>query len=391
MSLTALKANIGISMQTNRILAFTFGMLFSLTACVDGGAGGGSGGGGGDGGVPPAPTPAPVNPIATLEAALTQAVDVAILPAVVGFLDDAQRLDDNAEAFCSDPNLEGLRTLQANWRALFEQWYRLSLYNFGPLDDNIVFPAFTFIDSLRLRGTDYLETVRSEVSNDLTSTRELEDSYFANKTFQRVGLLALESVIFETSTPEHSTDTNQVLAEFTSQVRKCQILTGLAAQVLGQAIYVEQGWLTAFTGSELSYRTLFLDGQVDEDGTEPMSALLIAGQEYLDYVQARSVVLVAGQVSGHIWEAVSASIDEVELFLEGRADTSNSIFDVMAVSGNQNEIADVRDSIAQVRQALADRDPDMLEITLGFLDGNYKREIPDSLDVVLGINFSDGD
>ncbi|MEM8661918.1 MAG: imelysin family protein, partial [Pseudomonadota bacterium] len=319
MSLTALKANIGISMQTNRILAFLFGLLFSLTGCVDGGAGGGSGGGGGDDGAPPAPTPPPVNPIATLEAALTQAVDVAILPAVVGFLEDAQRLDDNAEAFCSDPDLEGLRTLQANWRSLFEQWYRLSLYNFGPLDDNIVFPAFTFIDSLRLRGTDYLETVRSEVSNDLTSTRELDDSYFANKTFQRVGLLALESVIFETSTPEHSTDTSQVLAEFTSQLRKCQILTGLTAQVLGQASYVEQGWLTAFTGSELSYRTLFLDGQVDEDGTEPMSALLIAGQEYLDYVQARSVVLVAGQVSGHIWDAVSASIDEVELFLEGRA------------------------------------------------------------------------
>jgi hypothetical protein len=34
---------------------------------------------------------------------------------------------------------------------------------------------------------------------------------------------------------------------------------------------------------------------------------------------------------------------------------------------------------------------DMLEISLGYLDGNFKREIPDSLELDLGINFSDGD
>jgi hypothetical protein len=63
----------------------------------------------------------------------------------------------------------------------------------------------------------------------------------------------------------------------------------------------------------------------------------------------------------------------------------------MASTGSQNAVAAVEDSIVQVRQAIANRDIDMLEISLGFLDGNYKREIPDSLELDLGINFSDGD
>ena len=96
-------------------------------------------------------------------------------------------------------------------------------------------------------------------------------------------------------------------------------------------------------------------------------------------------------VSGHIWEAIEASIDEVERLLRGGSGSTVAIFDVMNATGNQNAVATVEESIAQVRQAIGDRDPDMLEITMGFLDGNFKREIPDSLDVNLGINFTDGD
>ena len=63
----------------------------------------------------------------------------------------------------------------------------------------------------------------------------------------------------------------------------------------------------------------------------------------------------------------------------------------MKIKGNENFIPAVESSIEQVRQSIADQNVDMLEITLGFLDGNFKREIPDGLNVDLGINFSDGD
>jgi predicted lipoprotein len=332
----------------------------------------------------------PVNPIVTLESAIGQVVDNAIVPSVEGFLAAAEALNAAAETFCTNPDEAKLSDMQDNWRATFEQWFRLSIYNFGPLNDDIVFPQYTFIDSLRLRGTDYLETVRSEIAADIDDSDSLNNGYFISKTFQRVGLLALESAIFETSTAEHSNNPSDVVNDYSFQPRKCEVLQGLSGQLAHRARYVEQGWKVAHLNSELPYRTLFLDGQLD-DGTEPLTQVLISSQKFLDYLQARRVVVIAASISMHAWQVITATINEVELLLRGNENTTDSLFDVMEATGNQNAVAAVEDSIDQVRQAIADRDMDMLEISLGYLDGNFKREIPDSLELDLGINFSDGD
>ena len=146
----------------------------------------------------------------------------------------------------------------------------------------------------------------------------------------------------------------------------------------------------AYQDSEQPYRALFVSGQLD-DGTKSIDQVVIAAQQYLDYLQARQVVRTAGQISMNSWEAISASIDEVELLLRGDTSATDSIFATMKIKGNENFIPAVESSIEQVRQSIADQNVDMLEITLGFLDGNFKREIPDGLNVDLGINFSDGD
>ena len=347
-----------------------------IQACVDDGQG-------------PAP-PIPEDPVLNLQQTLVRSLNDAILPAVSAFVMEAQALDDAAAEFCTAQDAATLAALQQRWSTTFEQWYRLVLYNFGPLDDNFVFPAYTFIDSLRLRGTNYLETVRAEIADDINSSRELNAVYFGNKTFQRVGLLALESAVFETSTPEHSNEAGDILAEYRFQPRKCEVLLGLSTQLLAQAQYVENGWLTEHLDTGRPFRDLFLAGEL-EDGTAPLSQVIISSQEFLDYLQARNVVITAAQVSRHAWQAIDSSIDEVELLLRGERGESGSIFDFMESVGRLNEKAAVEDSLNQVRQAIADRDPAMLEITLGFLDGNFKREIPDSLDIDLGINFTDGD
>ena len=332
----------------------------------------------------------PLNPAASLETAIEQAVDNAIVASVDDFALRTVSLDSAVDNFCASPDEAGLVQIQENWRDTFSQWYRLSLYNFGPLQDDIVFPPYTFIDSLRLRGTDYIQTVRDEIASDISSNAALTDSYFAGKTFQRVGLLALESAAFETSTAENSALLDDIVSEYRSEPRKCLVLQGLAGQLQQRASNVEQGWTVAYRGSGAAYRTLFLAGQL-EDGTEPLSQILISAQEFLDYLQARRVAVTAGQLAMHSWMAISATIDEVEELLGGGATSTDTLFSVMRATGNQNAVATVENNIAQVRQSIADRDVEMLEITLGFLDGNFKREIPDSLNVDLGINFSDGD
>ena len=337
-----------------------------------------------------APPSTPTLTTSDLDQVLERSVTDAVIPTVENFASEAKALDDAADSFCQSQTESELTALQQQWRDLFEQWYRLAIYNFGPLDDDILSPPYTFIDSLRLRGTNYTETVRNEISNDLASSTTLDDNYFARKTFQRVGLLALESVIFETASSEHSQTAAAIIAEYQNQPRKCLILQGLSAQVLDRANRVKDGWLVAFKRNQDPYRDLFLRGELDDD-TKPLNQLILSNQNYLEYLQSRNVATTAAQISNHIWQALAASIDAIELLLQGREGATISIFSAMQASGNQNAIDSVRESIAGIRSAIEDRDSDMLEIRLGNLDGNFKREIPDSLDVELGINFSDGD
>lgn len=322
--------------------------------------------------------------------AIEQSVDQSIIAAVQAFQLEASSLDDNADTFCASPNEDGLTTVQESWKIVFDQWYGLSIFNFGPLNDNIIFPAYTFIDALRLRGTNYLETVRGEISADIASADVLDDAFFASKTFQNVGLLAIESALFETSTADHSQTAGDIVADYQSAPRKCDVLVGLTGQLVRWADYVEQGWLTEHLDTGEPYRTLFLAGELD-DGSEPITQLIVAIQEFLDYLQAREVVNVASPLAGTSWQAIAATLDEVEQLLDGTEQTTISLFDIMIATGNQNAVDTVQGNIADIRTAIADQDSVMLEITLGNLDGNFKREIPDSLDVELGINFSDGD
>ena len=376
-------------------------ILMSTAACVDNSRGGGD------------PVPAPVEtlpppvtevpppetppeqppaqrPEATLESALLQSADTVIVPTVERFADRARQLVNAGSDFCAGPDEASLSDLQDVWRGVFAEWYRVSLYNFGPLNDDLVFPPFTFIDSLRLRGTDYLESVRGEIASDIADDRVLDDEYFGRKTFQFVGLLALESAIFETSTSDLSAAPADIVAEYEFQPRKCEVLQGLAGQLNTRAQTIRDKWVVEFPQTGGPYRSIYLSGEL-EDGTASFAQLFISGQEFLDYLQARRVVLTAARVSDFAWDAIAAAIDEVELLLRGTATATDSIFAVMEDTGNQNEVDAVEESLRQVRQAIADRDADMLEITLGFLDGNYKREIPDALGIQLGINFSDGD
>lgn len=363
-------------MNLKKHLCLLVPLITSLAGCVDSDRG------------PARNDPAPVSEL--LNQALIQAVSSEIVPTVTAFAGETSSLEAAADDFCLGQDEIALTALQQQWRQTVEQWYELSLYNFGPLNDDIIFPPYSFIDSLRVRGTDYTSTVRDEIASDIEGGQTLNQDYFDSKTFQRVGLLALESIIFETTSGEHDQALSNIIAEYETNPRKCEILTGLAGQLLARAQYVEDGWLLAFQGDQSPYRDLFLAGDLD-DGTEPLNQIVVSIQEFLDYLQARNVVTTTAQIADHSWEAIAASINAVESLLEGSEENEDSIFAVMEATGNQNEVAIVRDSISSIRQAIADRDTAMLEITLGYLDGNFKREIPDSLDVDLGINFSDGD
>lgn len=326
----------------------------------------------------------------SLTVTLEQAIDFSVIRAVDNFYSESNLLSSEANEFCALQDEESLLTLQDRWKALMLSWYRLASYNFGPLNDDFVFPVYTFIDSLRLRGTDYTETLRLEIATNLSETHTLDEPFFSGRTFQRVGLLALELMIFETSSSAHSREQSEIVAEYQTVLRKCDLLLGFAGQIEKHATYIYEGWNVSFKGRSSSYKTLFLDSQLD-DGSLPLTQLLVAVQEYLDYLRSRDVVNLTAQISSYQWESLQASISEVEQLLEGTEKTTFSFFSIMSATGNEDAVSLVRSNIATAHTAIKDKDSALLAMALGLLDGNFKREIPDSLDVDIGFNFTDGD
>ncbi len=325
-----------------------------------------------------------------LSSALKQTVNNSILPTVDGFSVQANQFTTDVNSFCNVPNSSKLTTLQQRWKSLSQQWYKLALYNFGPLHDDIVFPKINFIDSLRQRGIDYTGTVRAEINTDLASTTALNEAFFSNKDFNRVGLLALELLVFETTSNAHSTLSQDIVAEYTSLSRKCDYLKGMSTFNVKMADYIRTGWHSNYLSTGTAYESLFLNEQLSNDD-KSLPTLLTAVQTHLDYLAKRNVATVSAQVADYSFENIKSSINEINNLLNGTTDTIVSLFDIMSSAGAQSSVDLVKTNIANLFEAIQNEDAVQLIADLGKLDGNFKREIPEGLNVDLGINFTDGD
>ena len=321
---------------------------------------------------------------------MQEIIDFSLIPAVDSFAQQTLKLSESANTFCATPTENQLTALQQNWKNAYDSWFRLANYVFGPLDDDIIFPTYTFIDSLRLRGTDYLNTVRVENAADINGTHTLDNRYFSNKTFQRVGLLALESILFETTSSDRSTAKPDIVNEFQSSSRKCEVLQGLTEQLQTHGQSIQHSWKVSTPNASSSYRTQFLDSTLD-DGSDPISTLLTQFQAHMEYLQKRNVATTSAKLSQSAWQGISAAIDEFSFFLSGTEETSISLLSLMTAGGFQISVEQINSNLEEVRLSIAAKNPDTLDIALGKLDGNLKRDIPDGLKVDLGINFSDGD
>ena len=325
----------------------------------------------------------------SLKKALELITTNTILPAVGQFSAQTQALADNADSFCAAPDSNTLNAVQQQWKNTADAWYQLLPFNFGPLDDDLVFPTYQYIDSYRLRGTDYTETVRTNISSWLASSETLDETFFAAQTFQKVGLLALEVALFETS-DTHSTAASDIVSEYVASSRKCDALNGLSDYLNSKAQAIETGWSTEFADSGSSYKALFL-GDALPDGSAALTTLITAQQEFLDYLQQRNVVTTITPLADHAWSMAGKALDSIEQVIEGSDDTAVSLASLMRASGNQTSVDTVRSNLAMARDSISDLDATSFNSAAALLDGNFKREIPDSLDVNLGINFTDGD
>lgn len=331
----------------------------------------------------------PVEPTqSALDKTLQLAVDRQIIPVAQKFATAAASYSAQADNFCALQDANSLADLQQSWKNLALHWYHLLPYNFGPMKNDVVFPNFMFVDAYRLRGTSYTATVREEIADVIASSEPLGSGYFDFLPFQKGGLLALEVLSFESANQQR--DSDAIVQSYAASSARCELLTGHAAQLVKRAEAITVGWQQSYNGETRSYRERFLAAELP-DGTPPLTELLTVVQEHLDYLKQRSAVTSVAQIAEIPWDLMTATVTEIDALLHGRQEDQFNFIAVMRSAGATQAADTVEGNLAFVFQSINARNVTDFEVGVSLLDGNFKREIPNGLDVDLGITFTDGD
>lgn len=330
--------------------------------------------------------------------ALRTGVDETIIPAMETFAAEATAMEEQAEALCSEPTETGLTTLRDQWLELSFAWNRAAVWFLGPLDDDLITPSMIFIESMRQRGIDYVDTVRETIAEALTDSIPLDAAYFEGLAFNRVGIVALEVLLFDDGTEARSTALADVLAALRGSPRRCTYLEGMA-RLLGQrARGVAAGWTESFGSTGVPFRDQLLAGEL-EDGSDPVVAVILSVVSHLEYVRRRKLegvmdARLAGAArpeAAPFFQNIAASLDAMKALMEAPGG-GTGFFDAMEARGFSGDVETVRASFAEAEAAITEaRDRGQAAEDFLELETNFRREVPLALGVDLGINFSDGD
>lgn len=326
--------------------------------------------------------------------AITEVIDQTIIPAANNFKLQAQTLASKNDVFCASGGITtaNLTAAQNQWQATNVAWFELLPFLFGPMQNGILRPTYSFIDSYRVRGQDKTSDVRVKIKELLTAT--IEDNTFSSLNFQHTGLLALEVALFEDIATQ-SKDVITLINEYTSS-QKCKILTGYSTELLRQATIIQQGWSADYRETGTSYRELLINNQLesvlsDETGDSAIKKVARSVQEYYDYLGKRAVTSSVAAISDSIWQTLEGSLQSTEKLLKGQAATKLSLNKIMENNKSAQTVVNVQDNINTMRSAVQEKNATDMIAAAKTIDGNFKRDIPDALNISLGLNFSDGD
>ncbi len=332
-----------------------------------------------------------------LNIAATEVIDNTIIPAATRFQQQVDQLITDSQNFCITANTteDNLTALQNQWQQTNQAWFELLPYRFGPMVNSELFPTYTFIDSYRLRGTDYIATVRTKIDSLLADNSEITAETFSSLSFKYVGLLALEVSLFEDAASQSLVKAG-IINEYLANTRKCQLLTGFSTELLRRADIIVQGWNTDYRDTGSNYRELLVNNQLesfldDETGEAAIEKITVSVQEFYDYLGLRDLTIDVSQLSGDIWQALNASLNNTEELLAGTETTKISFNHIMKNNRFEQTVALLQENFQTLQTALDEENTIDMKSSAKTIDGNFKREIPEALNINLGLNFSDGD
>jgi predicted lipoprotein len=328
----------------------------------------------------------------------TEAIDNTIISAAYRFQQQVVTLVSQSELFCTAGQIttDNLALLKDQWTMTNFAWFQLLPYRFGPMISSEVLPTYIFIDYHRQRGDNDSDTIRSNINTLIASSSHANyASTLSQIGANSLGLLALEISIFEEAANQ-STAPEDIVFEFQNTPKKCQLLIDFGQKLLVRADTIHRGWTSNYRNTGKSYRDLLVNNQLelalsDEAGESAIMKILVSVQEFYDYLGKRNVTTNVAQLSSSVWLALDNALQNTEELLAGVESTTLSLDAVMANNRFEKTVANVKNNIQTLRSALEEKNTIDMKAAAAILDGNFKRDIPEALNINLGLNFSDGD
>ena len=213
-----------IKMTIRRKVISTLPVLFLsglLTAC----------GGGSEASVEKPTTP--TTPTSTIDDEfgywLTDLANNHVLPSYQSLQDSSALLNSQAIAFCANtsPSDSDLTNLQGYWRESVTSWQKIQWLKVGPIvSDNRIFRLHYWPDSK--------DNVGRGISNLLTTSEVIDESFIAKQSVGSQGFPALEQILFTT--------TQDGLLNALDKEKRCEILIAISANIATISASVNSEW-----------------------------------------------------------------------------------------------------------------------------------------------------
>ena len=157
---------------------------------------------------------------------------------------------------------------------------------------------------------------------------------------------------------------------------------------MSRANDVQLGWTSNYRETGKSYRNLVVNNQLDtvlgdEAGESAIKKITISMQEFYDYLGKREVASNAAQLSSSIWLALDSSLKNTEELLAGTSATKLSLNAIMANNRFEQTVLDIAANVQTLRTALEEENIVDMKAAAAILDGNFKREISEALNLSL--------
>ena len=344
-------------------------------------------------------------PMSEVDLGVQASITNTVIPAINNFSQDITELNASIDSFCSNVNEANLTLLQTAWKESFISWYQLLPFQLGPLvltDDNAA--ILNYIDFYRnssvVLRTSNLNDINSGL-NALMSGAAITETSLTNTLSKNVGLLVLETAIY--STLSDSTTTSDIVTEFSGPSKKCDIIQALGYALNERTSFIKSQWTMDYRGTGENYLNLFTNNELenfdygssfdnDNKGTPASETLIVALQEFLDFVgNSDSLNELTRFSSDVLWDAYAASIGSIESILDQSANTELTLYAIMKSNGYEQDVETIQTSLTFIKQAIADKNTVDFIAGAKALDGNFKTSVIDGLNINKGLTFADGD